>query len=325
MHSPQDQAALRRQNAAAIADQEQPHAQDSKDDRVPSISVCIVCRNEAGKLGPCLDSVAWADEIIFMDLLSTDDSAALAQAAGARVIRREPLPIVEPLRNELAAVAQGEWILALDPDERVSPELGKELRRLSQCSGLDAIVIPRMNWDLGYPPSSPIQRYEPQLRMYRRSKVTWPTVPNALPVVPEERTYRVPNNDALVLVHERSRNIPEVLDRVIRYAPAHAQSMVDSGQVFTARRMLFAMAAQVDKEFFGGQAWRDGVPGMLRASILVAYKFYVWAAFWQLSGSQRTAADDRLLRRIGIILESIRQLVRICAISFRFIKRLVGR
>src|SRR5581483_8858263 len=77
-----------------------------------SISACIVCRNEADKLPPCLESVRWADEILVMDLSSTDDSADIARAYGARVISREPYPIVEPLRNELASVARGEWILA---------------------------------------------------------------------------------------------------------------------------------------------------------------------------------------------------------------------
>lgn len=86
---------------------------------MPQISVCIVCCNEADKLFPCLKSVAWVDEILVMDLSSGDGSAAVARAHGAHVIEREPFPIVEPLRNELAAMARGEWILALDPDERV--------------------------------------------------------------------------------------------------------------------------------------------------------------------------------------------------------------
>ena len=65
------------------------------------ISVCIVCRNEADRLAPCLASVAWADEVIVMDLESEDDSADVAARHGARVIERSPLPIVEPLREEL--------------------------------------------------------------------------------------------------------------------------------------------------------------------------------------------------------------------------------
>jgi (heptosyl)LPS beta-1,4-glucosyltransferase len=288
------------------------------------ISVCIVCRNEAQKLGDCLDSVSWAGEVIVMDLSSDDESAAVAEAHGAHVITREPYPIVEPLRNELAALAHGAWVLALDPDERISPALGAVLAELARRDDLDAVIIPRMNWDLGYPPSDPIQRYEPQLRMYRPSRVKWPVVPNALPTVDEQRKYRLPQNDEWVIIHDRSRNIPEVLDRVIRYAPAQAQSMQDQGQLFSAKDMLLALATQVDKEFFRSHAWRDGVPGVLRAGILVAYKFYVWAAFWQLSGAKRTQADDQLVQRIGMILAGLRRLLALSGACLRFARRLVG-
>lgn len=282
-----------------------------------SISVCIVCRNEADKLGACLESVRWADEILVMDLSSEDDSVAVASAHGARIISREPFPIVEPLRNELAAVARGEWILALDPDERVTPGLAHELQRLALRTDLDAVVMPRMNCDLGFPPSSPVQRYEPQLRMYRRSKVTWPTFPNALPIVPDERKAVVCSSDDLVLVHDRNRNVPEVLDRIVRYGPAQAQAMIDQGQRFTAWGMLVALARQVDKELFAAQAWKDGVPGVLRAGILVGFKFYVWTAFWQLSGVGRTAEDDRLVRRLGGGAALARRVVAMCGWSYR--------
>lgn len=274
------------------------------------ISVCIVCRNEADKLQPCLESVAWADEVLVMDLESSDGSAELAARHGARVVHREPFPIVEPLRNELAALAEGEWILALDPDERITPGLAQELRRVAAQNGYDAVVIPRMNIDLGYPPSHPLQRYEPQLRMYRRTQVSWPLVPNALPAVPEARKYILPQSDDLVMIHIRNRNIAETADRVLRYAPAQAQSMLEAGETFSARKLILALAQAVDKQFFFGQAWRDGVPGLLRAAILVNYKFYVWAAFWQLAGAQKKPADDRLVYRLGLLSRLARPVVK---------------
>ncbi len=291
---------------------------------VSTISVCIVCRNEADKLEPCLESVSWADEIIVMDLSSTDESPAVAKEHGARVMSRAPVPIVELVRNEVSAEASGEWILVLDPDERVTPGLAKELQRLARRDEFDAIVIPRMNFDLGYPPSNPLQRYEPQLRMYRRRKVKWPMIPNALPQVAPDRLYRLPGRDDLVIRHDRNRNIPEVLDRVMRYAPAQAQSMIDQGQVFTAKEMLTTLAEKTYRQFFTGQAFRDGVPGVLRASMLVAFHFYVWAAFWQLSGARRTNADDRLLRRLGALAGAIQPVLRICGAFYRFAKRLMG-
>lgn len=289
------------------------------------ISACIICRNEADKLAPCLESASWVDEILVMDLSSSDGSVELASSYGARVIPHEPFPIVEPLRNEIAASARNDWILALDPDERVTPGLALELHNIALREDLDAVVIPRMNQDLGYLPTSPIQRYEPQLRMYRRSRISWPLIPNTLPVVDPKRIYQVPTRDDLVLFHDRSRNIPEILERVIRYAPAQAESMLEQGDIFTARSMMAALAHQIDKEFFRARVWQDGVPGILRASILVAYKFYVWSAFWQLSGSQRTAEDDRFISRAGNALEIVRKILGLGISGYRFGCRLIGR
>lgn len=301
-----------------------PQTSNSVADEPPRISVCIVCRNEADRLGPCLASATWADEIIVMDLSSTDQSAAVAKEYGARVITRAPVPIVELVRNEVAGAAFGEWILALDPDERMSPSLAGELRRLSQQIDLDAIVIPRMNFDLGYPPSHPLQRYEPQLRMYRKAVVNWPPIPNALPRVSDDRVHRLPACDDFVIIHDRSRDITEVLERVLRYAPAQAQSMIDQGQVFTARDMLLTLSEKFYRHFIASQAFRDGVPGILRASILVAFHFYVWAAFWHLSGAKRSASDDRLTTRMGWVLETVRITVLLVATPYRMIKRLIA-
>jgi glycosyltransferase involved in cell wall biosynthesis len=291
--------------------------------RPGTISVCMVCRNEADKLKAALESVTWADEILVMDLNSTDGSAQVAAACGARVIQREPNPIVEPLRNELAALARSDWILVLDPDERITPGLAQELRRAAQQQHLDAVVIPRTNFDLGYPPSSPIHRYEMQLRMYRPARVTWPIIPNALPEVAEDRKYRVPADDRLVMIHDRSRNVPEILDRVIRYAPMQGQSMLDQGQVFSARAMLEAMAQVIDKQFLLGRPWEDGVPGILRAGILTTSKFYVWMAFWQASGGKRIEADDRVVRRWGIVFYTLARVARLFARIYAGFRRLI--
>jgi glycosyltransferase involved in cell wall biosynthesis len=277
------------------------------------ISACIVCRNEAGKLGPCLESVAWADEVVLLDLESDDGSDALAREAGARVLSHPPVPIVEAVRNVVADAAAGDWILALDPDERVSPGLAAELRRVSARSDIDAVVVPRMNFDFGYPAGSPLQRYEPQLRMYRAAAVRWPAFPNALPEVPEERVLRLAARDELTLVHDRNRDIPEAIDRVRRYAPAQAQAMIDAGEVFSARRMLVTLGEKLYRHFVLARAARDGVPGMTRAGLLVAFHFYVWAAFWHKSGAERTAADDRLLRRFDLALAPLRLLERVRA------------
>lgn len=270
------------------------------------IAACIVCRDEADKLERCLATTGWVDEVVVLDLESSDGSGDVAAGAGAVVHRRPPVPIVELVRNEVAGLATSDWILVLDPDERLAPGLEAALREAAADDACDAVVIPRTNYDLGHPPSHPSQRYEPQLRMYRRSRVGWPTVPNALPAVPEERLRRLPERDDLVILHDRSRSIVEVLDRSIRYAPAQAQSMLDRGEVFSARAMAAALWRETDTKLLGPRAWRDGLPGLLRAGILVGFKFHVWVELWQRSGGARTPEDDRFVTTLGRGLEVVR-------------------
>lgn len=289
------------------------------------ISACIVCRNEADRLGACLDSLAWVDEIIVMDLSSTDDSVAVATRAGARVVSRAPVPIVEQVRNELAAYARGEWVLVLDPDERVSPGLAAALRRAASDRECHAVVMPRMNCDLGYPPTNPKERYEPQLRMYRPEHVVWPLVPNALPDVPARRRCEVPRRDEFALIHERNRNVPEAIDRVLRYAPAEGQAWCNQGREFSARAMLADLGVQTYRQLIYGRAWRDGVPGILRVGFVLAFRLYTWAAFWQAAGGRRSVTDDRLLRRLGLLIEPLRGALRLGQATHDGVRRVLRR
>ncbi len=276
-----------------------------------AISVCVVCRNEADKLPECLGSVTWADEVVVLDLESTDGSAEVARAAGARVFTHSVVPVVEAVRNVVADHASGVWVLALDPDERVSPGLAAELGRLSHRDDLDAVEVRSLNFDFGYPASHPVHRYDPKPRFYRRDRVRWPTFPNAHPEVAAGRLLRLPCDDALALVHDRNRTVPEAVERVLRYAPAQAQAMIDAGEVFTARKMLLTLGGKLSRHVVQARALRDGTPGLMRGGVLVAFHFYVWAAFWQLSGAHRTREDDRVLRRLDLLLHGVDRLARL--------------
>jgi (heptosyl)LPS beta-1,4-glucosyltransferase len=287
-----------------------------------TISACIVCRNEGDRLDDCLASVAWADEILVLDLESTDDSADVARRRGARVIPHEPVPIVELVRNEVASHAKSDWILVLDPDERVSPGLAAELEAVRGRDEIDGVWIPRQNVDFGHFPAAAQHRFEPQLRMYRRSRVQWPTQPNKLPLVPEERVHRIPGRDEHVLVHMRNRTVAEALERVLRYAPAQAQAMIDAGETFTARDMMRTLGGKIRRQFVHANALDEGVPGFVRATVLVAFHFYVWAAFWQLSGARRTPEDDAYMRRFGTVVRVARVASRLRGVPPRVRERL---
>lgn len=287
---------------------------------VPKISVCIVCRNEGDRLRECLESVGWADEVLVMDLESVDDSAEVAARYGARVLSHEPIPIVEPLRGELEAEASGEWILAVDPDERVSTGLAAALRSASERTDIDAVAIPFSNYDFGYLATHRLHRFDPKPRMYRRGVVEWPSEPNLHPEIPEDRVLRLPDRDEVAMVHDRNRTIAEALDRVVRYAPAEARAMVERGETFSAQRMFATLGGKARKQFIVGEPWLDGLPGFMRAGVLLVFHFYVWAFFWEFSGKRRTAADDAYVRRLVAPVRMLRAAYRLARVPMTLLR-----
>jgi glycosyltransferase involved in cell wall biosynthesis len=113
------------------------------------ISAYIIAYNEAEKIGPAIQSVIWADEIILADSCSTDETSAIAMSMGARVIQ-VPFKGFGELRNEAVAACSHEWIFSLDADERCTPEARDEILNVINGESVhDAYMVPRRNFIMG--------------------------------------------------------------------------------------------------------------------------------------------------------------------------------
>src|SRR4051812_12782787 len=91
------------------------------------LSVVIITKNEADNIQACLDSVKFADQWIIVDSGSTDGTVDIARAAGATVVQTADWPGFGPQKNRALDAAQGDWVLSLDADERISPALADEI------------------------------------------------------------------------------------------------------------------------------------------------------------------------------------------------------
>src|SRR5258708_36451591 len=132
-----------------------------------TLSIAIVALNEEANLGRVLKSVRWADEIVLVDSGSTDRTCEIAREYGARVIV-EAWRGYTGQKNYALELCTKDWVLSLDADEEVSPELADEIRGLLTDPGsLDGYSMPRKNLFLGrwmrhggfYP--------DPKLRLFR--------------------------------------------------------------------------------------------------------------------------------------------------------------
>ena len=137
------------------------------------LSLVIITKNEEHNIERCIRSVPFADEVIVMDSGSTDGTVALAEKLGARVVHQEWLGF-EKQKQKVTDEAKNAWVLNLDADECLSPELQTEIQSLLQSEiSEEAFEIPRLAWHMGrwirhggwYP--------DCQKRLYHREKARW--------------------------------------------------------------------------------------------------------------------------------------------------------
>jgi hypothetical protein len=276
-----------------------------------SIAACIVCRNEGHKLGECLDSVGWTDEVLVLDLESDDDSATVAAERGATVVRRAPHPIVEPLRDEIASHASAEWVLVLDPDERVTPGLAQALPPTGAARrhrrGRGAADERRLRLGAGGP-AAPLRAAAADVPAQRRAVAPLPQPPPAgtrgsarPPPAPRRARAAAPAQ------RERRRDRrPAGSLRTgagagdVRRRPALLGGGHVSGASAGRSEARGRGAGVGGGDARDGEGHRAGQPPRLRVDRLLA-----------ALRRPRSTADDRAVRRLGLLLWPLSALARV--------------
>jgi glycosyltransferase involved in cell wall biosynthesis len=110
---------------------------------MPRLSVALITFNEERNLAACLRSVAFADEIVIVDNASSDRTQEIAREFGARVLEVADWPGFGPQKNRAIAACTGDWILALDADERVEEPLRAEIEQVLERAAFDVYALPR--------------------------------------------------------------------------------------------------------------------------------------------------------------------------------------
>ena len=135
----------------------------------PGVSVVIIAQDEEAHIGPCLESAAWADQVVVVDGGSRDRTAEIAASLGARV-HRNPWPGFSVQREVSLGLATQEWMFALDADERVPPALAQEILDVVQSGGKSrhGYFVYRDNYFLGRHIKHCGWGQRPVLRLFRR-------------------------------------------------------------------------------------------------------------------------------------------------------------
>ena len=257
------------------------------------LTLVVMTYNEAKSIARCLDSVPFASEKLVIDSGSTDDTVAVAQAHGARVVHQDWLGF-GPQRNFATTQCSNAWILALDADEYLSPELAEELeQRLPElmASGISAAVLRRSTIFMGarmrwYLPSIG----EKMARLYHRDRARWTDAR-----VHESLRF----NGASVILkaafnHENNPSLAEKQIKVLRYAELKCRDWLQKNKPARMWQTPFVYLLTFIKDYFLRLAFLDGWRGFVIAQTAASYAAYKRMRYYEMRrdpASLQTAAD----------------------------------
>lgn len=257
------------------------------------LTLLVITSNEAGNIGRCLDSVPFAAEKIVVDSGSTDDTCAIAAGHGARVIQ-QPWLGFGAQRNFATRQASHDWILFLDADECLSPELGAELVArfpalvASSCAGA---LLPRTAWYMG----GPMRWYRPLVgellgRFYHRARARWNDrrVHESLVIDGPVETFRHP------FLHHHSPTLVHKQLKVLLYSELAARDWLDRRRFAPLWTCPIVYVATFLKDYILRLAVLDGGRGFIIAHVAASYAVYKRIRYYELRRnpeSRRSAAE----------------------------------
>jgi glycosyltransferase involved in cell wall biosynthesis len=253
-----------------------------------TVSVVTITLNEERNIERCLRSVSWADERIVVDSFSGDRTVERARALGARVLQHEYPGSTRQMERGIG-VAGGDWILFLDADEEVSPELALEIRRmLTEGTTCAAFEILRKPWAFGRWLEHGGWFPDWQCRLVRRDNYT---VNHA--EVHGGFSTRGPRGrlggGSAVVFHYTYENIFAYVARMNEYTSLEVANRLARHPEAQARwtNMLLSPLSHFLRMFIVRRGYRDGMHGFVLSLLDAVYAMVLYAKLWEYRRAQR--------------------------------------
>ena len=245
-------------------------------------SVVVIARNAATQLAACLDSASFADEMLVVDSGSSDGTAELAAARGARVLQQEWLGFGAQKQFAVQA-ARHDWVLCLDADERVSEPLRASILAVLAAPTAGAYAMPRCNRFMGrwlrhgegYPDWS--------LRLFDRRRARWSDDPVHEKVITDAPAARIAGD----LLHDSAETLAGYLDKQNRYTSMQAEALFKAGTRAGVAQLVLSPALRFAKFYFLRLGFLDGTAGLVHILIGCQNSFAKYAKMLALQAGKR--------------------------------------
>lgn len=260
-----------------------------------NISVIIHTKNSDKTIEKALKSVSWANDIVIMDMNSTDKTLEIAKKYHARVFNTPVLTYADPVRNLAISKAKYSWVFVLDADEEATPSLSKLLIEKSKQQEISGYYIPRKNMIFGQWAKT---GWWPDyiLRFFTKETANWPKEIHSQPTTSGRSEY-LPPDERYAIVHNHYEDVSQFVDRMNRYTSIEA----DQRKYLHDSSFLEMGSDEFMRRFFSWKGYEQGTYGL--ALSLLQQCSYIISGIkkWEKAGFPK---DDQV-KHLGEVVKSI--------------------
>ena len=248
------------------------------------VSLVVITLNEEKNIERCLKSAPWVSEAVVVDSGSQDKTLALAQTLGAKTVV-EPFRGFREQKEFATSLAKHDWVLSLDADEALSPELSEKLRQmflLGTIENLDGVETPRLSFHLGRWVRHGGWFPDWQLRFFHRSRCRW-VGGHVHERVAGTKIERVQEH----IQHWVFQDLFDQVDTNNDYSSRGAKDLLDQGKRFSLLKLVLKPCSKFMETYFWKRGFLDGLPGFI-ISVGAAYSVFLkFSKLWELEKNRK--------------------------------------
>ena len=246
-----------------------------------NISLVVSTLNEEGNIADCILSAKdLVNEIVIVDMQSEDRTVEIAKSLGATVYLIERKPFVDPTRNFAFSKANGEWILPLDADERITPALVEEFRRIAENDEADVVLVQENVYMFGR-----LIRYSGWqesyfYRFFKKGFLEYSeTEVHATPIVKGRQFFLDPKKGKLI--HYNYRDIYHFISKMKDYTDGEALKLLKKNGALTPLRGVYWGLRHFLRRYFRKKGYKDGFYGFVLCVFMGFYWFLAFSKAWE--------------------------------------------
>lgn len=245
------------------------------------ISVIITIYNSSKVIKTCLESLTWADEIVVVDVSSTDDAAEMVKKYTDKIYRHKNYGYVEPVRNFAISKATGDWILIVDADEEIPETLAKKLRAIAdEQTGITHVLLPRKNIIFGKWMQHTGWWPDHIIRFFQKGCVRWKDEIHSVPSVEGQGISL--EGEELAIIHQNYQTIMQFIQRNLEnYALREAKELQEKGYKFAYIDAIRFPTKEFLSRYFAREGYKDGFHGLILSLLMAVYHFVIFLHLWE--------------------------------------------